>query len=82
MKKLLIIIFIGFLTGCNETNIESENVDFVVTDKINFHDRFYLNSKDTVLSVHPNDYMRYDVGDTIRFKKDKSGFFKGTLFLR
>ena len=82
MKQVILIIALLLLLSCEKKEVEVENIDFVVIEKPTLGDRYYLKSKDTIVSVNPDDYMRYNVGDTLKFQTDKTGFFRGTWFLR
>lgn len=86
MKGLfLIFIFFCFIYLISEAEVpevEKRNIDFIVSFKTTQGDRYYIQGNDTILNVHPDDYMRYNIGDTIKFQTDKTGFFRGTWFLR
>jgi len=83
----IIYLLLGFITllfiGCREEKIKTRDLIFIIDEKVILNkENFYLKSKDTIISVNPNDYMRYNMNDTIIFEIDTEGFWKGYLKLK
>ena len=85
IKNGIIYFLLGIITlcfiSCKQKENKSKIIKFVLIEKPILGDQYYLKSKHTILCVNPNDYIRYNIKDTIVFKVYTEGFWKGIYYL-
>jgi hypothetical protein len=83
MRILKITLLLLLLTSCVEPEPQRFGYyDFIVKEKVILENGYYIRStKDTVLPCSAEQYIGWDVGDTIPMKIVQNGFFEGRHLL-